>query len=817
MDVRSKAKGRVSKYRRATRAALLLVGSIAIAAVGFWLCLPLVPLPERLFQKVKPEWEFVDRKGEPLRAVRPDGSPFAQNATYAEIPQRLIDATLAAEDRRFWEHPGVDWRGTARAAWQLVTHRRVVSGGSTITQQLIKLAEPRPRTLRTKLIEMVQALRLEQRWNKQQILSEYLNRLDYGNLNRGCAAAAAFYFGKPLQDLSPAECALLAGLPQAPTRLNPRAHFDRAIKRQRWILGQMRDDGWLTAEQFERSCREPVQLARNPRTFEAPHFIDLIAAQTGEGFGPNPIRTTLDLELNRFAESTLHQHLSTLKAQHVSNGAVVILDNRSGDVLAMVGSDDYFAASGGQVNGAWAARSAGSTFKPFTYLLALEHGATPATVVADVPTEFSGAAGLFAPANYNRHCYGPVRYRTALANSLNIPAVKVLASLGGPEPLWRLLRECGLTTLNRPAAEYGLGLTIGNAEARLLELANAYACLARLGKYRSYRILLSGPGGMEISQSRNQRADEIPTPKPQAPRKHQTSNLELQAEQMPGSSGWQVSNKLRDKQRIADADAAYLIADILHDNDARLMAFGAESPLRFEFPVACKTGTSSDFRDNWALGFTPEFTVGVWVGNADGSPMEGVSGVTGAAPVLHEVFEYLHEHEGTTWYPTPTNIVDGWVNPLTGKRRAENAMAKDYIQEKFVASHLPSLERESDYLTNGPTRLVRLGSEYGEWFDSADNWLAGRVGIERKPEEIRIEFPLPGTTVYLDSDLPENGGRVGLNAVGPEPVEWRSDTLSVTNAGGRWSAWLSEGRHHFTVWARHTGARAETWINVIER
>jgi len=366
-----------------------------------------------------------------------------------------------------------------------------------------------------------------------------------------------------------------------------------------------------------------------------------------------------------------------------------------------------------------------------------------------------------------------MRYRLALANSLNIAAVKVLASLGGAEPLRRLLRDCGLTTLNRTAAEYGLGLTIGNAETRLLELANAYASLARLGEYRPYRML-----GAATSGGFGATANPI---------------------------------------RIADSSAAYLIADILSDNDARLLAFGAESPLRFEFPVACKTGTSSDFRDNWAFGYTPEFTAGVWVGNSDGSPMQDVSGVTGAAPVLHELFEYLHQRYGTTWYSTPTNIVECWINPITGKRKSDELAMADYIKEKFLSSNLPPLETESDYESAGSRRLVRLASEYHDWFATADNWLAGCAVLARTPAGLHIEFPPPGTTIYLDPDLPGRGGLLCLNAIGPERLEWRSDTLQITNTGEDWSALLSEGRHRLTVSAPLTGARAETWINVLDR
>jgi len=751
---------------------LLLVGGLALC---------LVPLPAALLTGQTPGLEILDRTGQPLRLMRHGDDPFSQQVNYGQIPEPLVRATLAAEDKRFWQHRGVDWRATLRAAWQFTRYRRIRSGGSTITQQLIKLAEPRPRTLRTKITEAAQALRLEQVWNKQRILAEYLNRLDYGNFSRGCAASAKFYFDKPLSDLSPAECALLAGLPQAPSRLNPRLHLDRALKRQHWVLNQMRLTGALSQDQLQEAGSEPLRLAFCRRGFEAPHFLNFLA-EAGRalpsGAAGRPIRTTLDLALNKIAEQILRQRLAGLKTQHVSNGAVVVLDNETGGVLALVGSANYFSADAGQVNGAWALRSAGSTFKPFTYLLAFERGATPASIVADVPTQFRTATGVFAPVNYNRHCYGPTRFRLALANSLNISAVKVLASIGGPAPLQQLLQQCGLSTLDRPTEEYGLGLTIGNADARLLELANAYACLARLGQYRPYRLVLSESATRE-----------------------------------PRGTGPALPC------RVADASAAYLIADILSDNDARALAFGADSALRFGFPVACKTGTSSDFRDNWAFGYTPEFTVGVWVGNFDGSPMQGVSGVTGAAPIMHELFECLHERFGTSWYEPPTDIVEGWIDPTTGGRLDATQVPSGLsagteqrgVQEKFIASHLPPM------VSRTGSGLISLSSEYGEWLASGDNWLGSRATLAESDDSLRILFPLPGTTFYLDPDMHEQGRHITMQARGSGRLEWRSGTLPLTQQGNRSTALLSEGRHAITVRDPVSGAQAETWVDVLPR
>ncbi|MEI7730799.1 MAG: penicillin-binding protein 1C [Verrucomicrobiota bacterium] len=750
---------------------------ICLAGIGgFSFALRLVPLPAALFQPAAPEVELVDRHGVTLRQQFGEHGLLGQRVALGAIAPSLVEATLAAEDKRFWEHSGVDVYALGRAVWGLVKNGHVVSGASTITQQTIKLAQPRPRTVRSKIIESLQALRLEQVWTKEQILAEYLNRLDYGNRRTGIAAAAHYYFNKPPADLSLAESALLAAIPQAPTRLNPYLRFAATRKRQQWILTRMEAEGWLTATTSARAAREPLRLAAPRRVFQAPHFVDLLLQQVPEGRlrHGTVVRTSLDLDLNRLVEKTVQDRLKLLNRQQARNGAAVVLDNRTGEVLALVGSEDYFADREGQVNGAWAPRSAGSTFKPFTYLLALERGATPASMVADIPTEFTTPTGLFAPVNYNRQCFGPLRYRLALANSLNIPAVRVLNELGGPVPLQQRLRRCGLTTLTNSPEFYGLGLTIGNAEARLLELANAFACLARLGAYKPYSFF-----------------------------------------DQPGAGA----------SRVFDANAAWLIADILSDNFARAMAFDLYSSLRFPFPVACKTGTSSDFRDNWAFGYTPEFTVGVWVGNFDGTPMEHVSGVTGAAPILHAILVHLHEQHGTTWYELPAEMVTGHVHRVTGKRVPANH--PEAVLEKFIAGHLPPMETPEDYDSAG---RIRLPVEYREWLAGGENWLGDRAvgdgrpkAESRKPKAehgggsetgtLRLISPLPGTVIFLDPDLPGSGNRLRLKAEGQGSLSWHSSTLPCETDELGTTARLSEGRHEITV-RDQTGATATTWITV---
>jgi penicillin-binding protein 1C len=757
--------------RPAARAAAISALLAVLAVVGWEVGVRSVRLPEALFAAPRSQVELLDRHGAPLRVVRPRNEPFNRTAGYAEIPQAMVNATVSAEDKRFWEHGGVDWRACARAAWQFVRHQRVVSGGSTITQQLIKSAEARPRTLGTKLREALQACRLERTWPKQEIITAYLNRIDYGNLNTGCAAAADFYFGKPLADLSVAECALLAGLPQAPTRLNPLRNAGKAVKRQQWILARMFENGYITREEFERARAEAMPLrAGAHRPFIAPHFVELLLSGAAGTDLPasGKVQTTVDSALNRFAEQVVKDKLSKLREHAAKNAAVVVIENRSGAVRALVGSEDYFSLNDGQVNGAWAPRSAGSALKPFTYALALEGGFTPASVIADVPGEFATATGLFAPVNYDRRWNGPVRLREALANSLNMPAVKTLQALGGPALLQKRLQACGLTTLEQSPEHYGLGLTIGNAETRLLELANAYACLARLGEFRPVTLLQT------------------------------------------------LSSSASVTTRVFDPAACFLIADILNDNSARAQAFGTESHLRFDFRAACKTGTSSNFRDNWAFGYTPEFTVGVWVGNFDGSPMRGISGVAGAAPILHDVLEHVHQIHGTTWFEPPRGIVRAEVHRVTGKRAGSEriAPAEFWMPELFLADRLPPIESSGDYDRAG---RVRLGPEYRAWLGSADNWLGAKAATAEVRTTLRILFPPAGTTLFLDPDLPAGGKHLEVTADGTGSPKWESDTLSFRDEGGRTIALLEPGRHRLIARDPATGVQDETWVEVRRR
>ncbi len=749
---------RAKRYgvRRVTAPLFRAAQAIAAAALVLAAAIALAPLPHALLQPPPHSLELTDRHGTLLREILDDDGRYAKPIALPAISPHLIRATLAAEDKRFYRHPGVDPLAIARAAWDGIRHGRVVSGGSTITQQLIKITSGAHgrRTPWTKLVETITAIKLDALWSKDRILDAYLNRVDYGNSRLGCAAAARFYFDKPAADLSVAEAAQLAALPRSPARLNPLRHPAAARDAQQLVLGRMLRNRWISFGDYLAALDEHVDPGARRVVFRAPHFADLALAQAGARTGL--AATTLDLDLNAFIETRLRSRLAALADCRVSNGAAVVIDNRAGELLALIGSENYFRPGCGQVNAATAPRSAGSTLKPFTYLLAIERGHTPASLLADTPSEFPTPTGMFRPVNFDQSFRGPVRLRTALANSLNVPAVRLLASLGGPGTLAAALRASGLTSLHHPADHYGLGLTIGNAEVRLLELANAYACLARLGLYRPLRLFANGPA-------------------PDAPEEH----------------------------RLFDRDAAWLIADILNDDFARAPAFGPRSGLAIGFPVACKTGTSSDFRDNWAFGFTPEFTVGVWVGNFDGSPMRGVSGVTGAAPLLRDIFRHLRQTRGTSWYPKPHRIVEAKIHPITGKRTRPGQPG---ITEHFILPNLPPLDSPADYDPNG---RPRLGEEFAAWLATAKpSHLASA-----SPDSPTILSPRDGATYFLDPDLP-GSHTLPLRANVPTPLAWHSDTLAIEDRPDGPLARLTIGRHHIFAQDPQTGRQTRSSIEV---
>jgi len=552
-----------------------------------------------------------DARGRLLREAVGEGGVRAEWMPLARISPYLADATIAVEDARFRAHDGVSWRSVARATGQAVRHGHAVSGASTLTMQVVRLVRPHGRGITGKLGEMVDALRLEHAVDKDTILEQYLNRSPYGADTVGVEAASRRYFGKPSAHLSLAEAALIAGLPQAPSRLDPRVHIAAARARQRLVLDRMLAAGAIDGDRYRRAIAEELHVAAAPAAPVAMHFTDWVLARHA---GPR-VDTTLDGDLQAEVEPMVAAHVAAHALAGMTDAAVVVLDNERCGVLAMVGSPDYRDPRGGAVNAALAKRQPGSTLKPFTYALAFERGDTPASVVADVETRYGAADGfLFAPQNYSQTFSGPVRMDAALGRSLNIPAMRVLAKIG-PQALLDRLHAVGFASLDQPAAHYGLGLTLGDGEVTLVELAQAYAMFAR--------------GGVTCEAT------------PVAQPVHGT--------------------------RAFSPSVAWLVTDILSDEAIRAEAFGPANALMLGYPVAVKTGTSSNWRDSWTVGYTPRYTVAVWAGDYAGKPMNRIAGAAGAGPLFRAVMNHLVERAKPQPLAPPDDIVEVSVCSVSGK------------------------------------------------------------------------------------------------------------------------------------------------------
>jgi len=576
--------------RRLRRAAAGALATMVALSVVLALAVTLVDFPEALLDRGATQSRRVlDRHGRLLREALSDQAGRGQWVSLeAQTSPWVARAFVAIEDHRFASHPGVDPIGIARAARDNLAAGRVVAGGSTISQQLVGLLRPAPRSLGAKLDEAVWALRLERTHDKAFILEQYINRVPFGHGAFGVEAAAQLYFGKPASALSLAEAALLAGIPRAPSRANPWTNEARARGRQRDVLDRMLALGLIDDDDHTQALSEPLTFARRAQTFLAPHFTSFVLHEDPT---PGETVTTLDLRAQRQVEDAVDEVLATLADRRVGQAAVVVLETSTGEVLAWVGSRDFSHPDDGQVDMVLGRRQPGSTLKPFVYALGLEDGLTGASLMPDVPLFFETLTGDYRPRNYDRQFRGWVRLREALACSYNVPAVW-LADRVGLVRVYERLKAIGFDSLEHGPTHYGLGLALGNGEVTLLELANAYRALANQGAWSPPRW----------------RAADPPTPSVQ----------------------------------VIPRAVAQLLVDILSDPNARAPAFGRPNALELPFDAFAKTGTSTDFTDNWTIGATTRFTVAVWVGNFDGQPMEGVSGISGAGRLWHRVMRDLH-------------------------------------------------------------------------------------------------------------------------------------------------------------------------------
>jgi penicillin-binding protein 1C len=737
--------------------------------------------------------QVVDRYGEVLYEARAgDGSRSTWLAA-GRLPQPLVDATVAAEDHRFFQHSGIDPIAMLRAAARNLKNRRWLEGGSTITQQVAKLLLARRgpaarRGVAAKLREAVIALRLEHRLTKREILALYVNLAPYGNQLSGADRAARAYFGSEASLLTPAQSAFLASLPQRPTSYNPYRDPQRARRRQEHVIVRMGLDGALDPGGVRAALNEHLTLVREPAAFLAPHFVERVLA-LDEQRQSRRIVTTLDASLQRAVSGIIRAARPSLEHHGAHNVAAVVLDNTSGEWLAWEGSGNYDdPQNGGKIDGVVSPRQPGSALKPFTYALAFEEGETPATALPDIQSYFPTAEDgvVYSPRNYANRFRGPLLARNALAGSENVPAVALASRVGVPT-LLRFLRSAGFSTFEKNAAYYGLGITLGDAEVRLDEMVAAYAAFPRGG------TLL--PPTFVRSAGR------------------------------------------REPRSLMSPRTAFWITDILSDDAARAYAFGRGGSLEFPFTVAAKTGTSQAYHDNWTIGYTRDVTVGVWVGNFDRRTLVDSSGVTGAGPIFHAILLAAAGRAGgalpdalaaATAAP-PERTTKRTVCALSGLLATPDCPAQ--VEEWTADESAVALGKTCSWHRRTPRGIVvDWPPEYRAWA-SAEHLLdavveapprpgapapglastSARIGPRHSINDLRVVSPPDGAVYLIDPTLRREFQTIRLRGTADAKtrIEWRVDgaVIGSADADGTVDWPLTPGRH--VISARDASGRRD--------
>ncbi len=800
---------------------LLLASLFLFAAIVYWQLLGDLPSPDALITRSSPDaTKIFDRDGRLLYEILDPRAGRRTRVSLRDLPLHLRQAVIAVEDASFYDNPGVDAGGIARSAMQNIRAGEIVAGGSTITQQLarellLSKEERESRSVTRKLREAILALRMTRTYSKDQILEMYLNEMYFGQLAYGVEAAARVYFGKSARDLDLAESALLAGLIQSPSAYNPLVNLDAARARQGIVLGLMVKNSFINSADAQLAQAEPLHLfsATPQTTLRAPHFVSYVRSLLEEEYGAERVNhgglqvvTTLDLDLQERAQAIVQRQLSELARRtreegapdyNVHDAALVALDPATGQILAMVGSADYFDESiDGAVNVALANRQPGSAIKPITYATAFARDYTPATVISDVPTTFLTKEDQpYEPQNYDRVWHGPISLRRALATSSNMVAVKVLDHVG-LDAMLTTAKSLGISTFDN-SDRFGLALTLGGGEVKLLELTAAYASFANQGA-RVYPTAI-----LRVSQSTEQ-----------APRN--TSEFH------PSPSTLHPS--------LITPQVAYLITNILSDDAARIPAFGEDSVLRLSRPAAAKTGTTTDFRDNWTVGYTPDLAVGVWAGNADNAPMYKITGITGAGPIWHDFMEEAHRTIAARGFTHPPGMVDIEICETSGllarsvcpRARSEIFIAGTEPTRADDSYRLFALDSATGLVWADGCRGARVERVYRVLPPEAQDW-GRQQGIPAPPEtnclgqvassrvvgqvanllHLVLTSPSPNSVFSLSPQLPTELQQIEVAARLNAPVSLREVSLLVdeqpiatlTSAPYRTFWRLSAGEH----------------------
>jgi 1A family penicillin-binding protein len=746
----------------------------------------------------QPSVKITDRSGRLLYEILPTEGGRNAPLSAENIPQCMKDATIAVEDKSFYQNPGVDIMGIVRAVWINLRGGETLSGGSTITQQVARTLllsdEKSERTLRRKLRETVLAWQLTRAYSKDEILALYLNQIYYGGMAYGIEAASQTYFGKPASDLLLPECALLAGLPQTPGIYNPFTNPDLALERQKVVLGLMKKNGFITAAEKVGAENSPLSYNPAPYPIESPHFVWMIKDQLDELFASGEldmkqslvIRTTLDLNMQHLAEEIVKRRIAGFKPlegetnRNVNNAALVVIQPQTGEILTLVGSADYFDASiYGAINMALAPRQSGSAFKPIIYAAALDPNQsqpmTAASTLMDVAHSFTTKDNQpYKPVNYDGRSHGFVSVREALASSLNVPAVLTLQTVG-IEKVIALANRLGVHSLDEPR-NYDLSLALGGGQMSLLELSRAYAALANDGKYT---------GTSSILEIRDADGNLLYTP------------------------------QASPAQQIIDPRVAWLISDILSDDQARQTGFGINSVLKIDRTAAVKTGTTTNFHDNWTVGYTPDLLVGVWVGNSNYQAMHNVTGLTGAAPIWAETMRSILQGRPDKPFTRPDGLIQAEVCDLSGLLPSP---ACPHIKtEWFIAGTQPTTPDTFYQFSATGQVVLKLPIEAQDWARSQGLPLLDDAnGSSDLNSELTLTSPTDNTTYRITPDLDLSAQQLALStltASGFAQVTFFVDGVALTTLSApptSCQTWwtLSLGTHQF--WAEGVGMNGET-------
>lgn len=682
---------------------LIIILTTTSAAVFYFYVLKDLPSPAKLSKSTQSySTQIYDRNGKLLYTIYAN-----RNQTFVplkKIPSTLAQATIAIEDKDFYKHGAVDFRAIIRALYSIIFHKQL-QGGSTLTQQLVKngLLSPE-QTLTRKIKELVLAIIVEFKYPKDKILEMYLNQVPYGGTSYGVEAAAQTYFGKQVKELTLPEQAYLSGLPEAPSTLSPfGSHPELGKKRQKDVLRKMLEQGYISKKEFDKAITEELHFQKITNPIKAPHFVFYIKNLLTDKYGQQSVEqgglkvhTSLDLNLQNFAQEVVASEVAKLKQNKVGNGAALITNPATGEILAMVGSKDWYDTKDGNMNMTAQQLQPGSSIKPINYAVGLLKGYTAATPFVDAQLCFPNPGTVpYCPRNYDGKFHGVVQMRYALGNSFNIPAVEML-KINTLESMIATASAMGITSFKDPS-RYGLSLTLGGGEVTMLDMASAFGVFANQG----YRV------------------DLHPILKIQSPKG------EILEQYNPPKSS--IFGK-----KVLPSSVAWIISDILADNNARLLEFGSNSELKINKKyVSVKTGTTNDFKDNWTIGYTPQYVVAVWVGNNDRAPMSGlVSGLTGAAPIWQKLMTRVLEGKETKTPPRPTDIITKAVCATSGL--------------------LPSTDPNNqcptryEYFIKGTEPKTTDPGKTAVWIDKATNNLAkpGQVENIEAKDEVVITDPL---------------------------------------------------------------------------